>query len=253
MKGLRVLAVAVLLIFAQRAEAQSYRLQYEAQVLGVVPIGRASYEVSTSGGRYLARATVRTTGVAQLFDQTQISAAAAGALRAAGPAWSTYNLSHGYARKFRRIDMQRTREGVSAVVAPRFGDMGSPPATPAQQNASHDPLTAIFALGRQIGAAGACNGRVNVFDGRAHYRLSASGGTRGAFHGGGYNGPAIRCSLNYSPIAGYTNGEERRAAPPRADAWFALPADRGFGALLQLNVSTPVGPARLDLRGYEKT
>lgn len=253
MKVLRALTVAVLVLFARQADATTYRLRYDAQVLGVVTLGQASFEVSTSGGRYRTRATMRTSGIAQFFDRTQISAASTGLLRPAGLSWSSYNLSHAYAQQVRHIDMRRTRTGVTANVAPRFGDMGDPPATPAQRNGSYDPLTAIFALGRQIGASQSCAGRVAVFDGRAHYRLIASGRAAPVmYRGGGYEGPAVRCALRYEPIAGYTSARERRFAPPRAEAWFALPSDRSFGPLLRLQVQTAVGQARLNLRGYEQ-
>lgn len=248
MKALLAAVIAGALTFASEAAAETYRLRYEAQVLGVVTLGAASYEVSYGDGRYGARATVRTSGLARLFDQTQISSASAGALTAQGPSWSSYNLSHAYASKFRRIDMRRDASGVSATIAPRFGDFGEVPATPAQQRASHDPVTALFALGRQIAASRACNGRAFVFDGRQHYRLALGGGTRGTFNGGGYSGAALRCSLRYEPIAGYNNIADARRAP-LAEAWFGQGGD--FAPLLQLTIPTPLGAARLDLRGYE--
>lgn len=249
MKSLLVLAALGCALFAPQAAAQTYRMQYEAQVLGVVTLGEASYEVSYGQGRYSARASVGTAGLARLFDQTRISSAAAGALGAAGPSWASYNLSHAYAAKFRRIDMRRDARGVRTEAAPPFGNLGQVPATPAQQLSSHDPVTAIFALGRQVAASRACNGRAFVFDGRQHYRLALGGGSLGAFNGGGYQGPGLRCSLRYEPIAGFTDIDEARRAP-LAEAWFGLGGD--FAPLLQLTIPTPLGAARLDLRAYER-
>jgi len=252
---LRLLQVFACALFAfgvaGAARAETYRLNYEAAVLGAVVLGTASYEITASPSRYAVRANLRTSGLARMFDQTEITAASTGAISGGAITWSRYDISHAYADKFRRIQMNREANGVTAQVTPRYGDMGAPPATAAQQAGSHDPLTGVFALGRQIGAARACQGSVLVFDGRQHYRLSVSAIGQGAFNGGGYRGPALNCRFRYEPIAGFS-GNFDRSRIPSADAWFALPAEPGFAAPLRLTVPTPLGQAQLDLRRYER-
>ena len=232
------------------AGAETYRLRYEA-VVGVVVLGTASYEVTASPTRYAVRGNVRTSGLARLFDQTEITATSTGSISGAAISWSRYDISHAYASKFRRIQLSRGNGAVSAQIAPNYTDLGRPPATAAQQNGSFDPLTGLFALGRQIGAARACQGSVSVFDGRQHYRLSVSPIAQGTFNGGGYQGPALNCRFRYEPIAGFS-ADFDRASVPTADAWFALPAQPGFAAPLRLTVPTPLGAAQVDLRGYER-
>ncbi len=244
-----VIAAAWLLIAP--AHAETYRLNYEAAVLGVVVLGTASYEVTANANRYAARANLRTSGLARLFDQTDITAAATGSLNGANIAWTRYDLSHSYASKFRRIQMNRGGGGVTAQVNPSYGNMGQPAATTAQQTGSYDPLSGVFALGRQIGAARACRGSVLVFDGRQHYRLAVSPRAQGTFNGGGYNGPALSCQFRYEPIAGFS-ADLDRARIPVAEAWFALPASPGFAPPLRLTVPTPLGQAQLDLRSFER-
>jgi hypothetical protein len=238
-------------LMATSARAETYRLNYEAAVLGVVVLGTASYEVTASPTRYAVRANLRTSGMARMFDQTEITATAAGALTGAAINWARYDISHAYASKFRRIQMNRAASGVAAQINPTYGDMGRPPASAAQQTGSLDPLTGLFALGRQIGAARACNGSVLVFDGRQHYRLAVAPRSQGTFNGGGYNGPALSCQFRYEPIAGFSANADR-ARIPAAEAWFALPAQPGFAAPLRFTVPTPLGTAQLDLRGYEQ-
>ena len=245
-------AVAALaLCFTAPAHAETYRLNYQAEVLGVVVLGTARYEVTASPNRYAARANIRTSGLARMFDQTAITASSIGTVNGAAIGWSRYDISHSYARKFRRIRLDRNGSGVSANITPQFRNMGSPAATAAQQRGSYDPLSGVFALGRQIGAARACRGSVLVFDGRSHYRLSVAARSQGRFNGGGYNGPALNCTFRYQPISGFSAGQSRTNIPT-ADAWFALPAQPGFAAPLRLTVPTPVGPAQLDLSGYER-
>lgn len=242
---LAMLACAI----AAPAQAETYRLEYEAAVLGVVVLGAARYEVAATPTRYAVRANLRTSGLARLFDQTEINAASAGSVSGGAIAWSRYDLSHAYAGKFRRVQLVRSASGVAAEIAPNYRDMGRPPASPAQRLGSYDPLTSIFALGRQIGVARACRGSVLVFDGRQHYRLSVAPRAEGEFEGGGYRGPALACQFRYEPIAGFDDDLD---SAPVAEAWFALPAQPGFAAPLRLTVPTPLGAARLDLRGYER-
>lgn len=248
------LAAALLgltLCWAGPARAETYRMTYQAAVLGVVEIGAVSFEVTERAGRYAARATVRTSGLARLFDQTNITATSTGALFSGGAAWSSYDLSHAYARKFRRIQMRRAGGSVSAEIAPTYRDMGDPPASPAQQAASLDPLSALFMLGRQVGAARACRGGAIVFDGRQHYSLTLSPRRAGPFRGGGYDGPAIACTLRYRPLAGFKPmSASERAAIPDGELWFAQAPGAAFAAPLRLTVPTPLGDARLDLRSY---
>jgi hypothetical protein len=234
------------------ARAETYRLNYEAAVLGGVVLGTASYEVTASGSRYAARANLRTSGLARLFDQTQISAASVGTLGSGGSiAWSRYDLSHSYSQKFRRTRLDRGAGGVTSAIEPRYSNMGSPAASTAQQRGSYDPLSGVFALGRQIGVARACRGAVLIFDGRQHYRLAVSPRGQGNFNGGGYNGPALNCNFRYEPIAGFSAGFDRSRIPV-AEAWFVLPAQPGFAPPLRLTVPTPLGSAQLDLRSYER-
>lgn len=244
-----LLALAAFAVVAP-ARAETYRLNYEAAVLNVVVLGTANFEVTAGPTRYAVRAGLRTSGMARLFDQTEITATATGTVSGAGIAWSRYDLSHAYVGKFRRIRMNRSPAGVDADIAPAYGDMGEPPASEAQRANSYDPLTGLFALGRQIGVARACRGGVLIYDGRQHYRLSVTPRGQGAFNSGGYNGPALNCAFRYEPIAGF-EADFNRDAVPLADSWFALPAQPGFAAPLRLTVPTPLGAAQLDLRGYE--
>lgn len=245
-------AVAVLVCLAAPARAETYRLAYRAEVLGVVELGTANYEVTASGSRYAARANLRTSGLARLFDQTQITAASTGSITGGGAiGWTRYDLSHSYASKSRRIRLDRAASGVRADIAPAYGNMGRPPATSAQQSGSYDPLTGLFALGRQIGVARACRGAVLVFDGRQHYRLSVSARSQGTFNGGGYNGPALSCNFRYQPISGFSDNIDRSSIPV-AEAWFALPAQPGFAPPLRITVPTPLGAAQLNLSSYER-
>lgn len=246
-------AVLSALLCAAPARADSFRAEYQAEILGVVVVGRATLEGASANGRYSTTATLRTSGAAAIFDQTNITASASGSYGPRGVSWSGYNLSHAYARKFRRISMRRSGGQVRTTVTPRYGDMGNPAATPAQQQVSYDPVSALYVLGRLVGQARACTGSVRVFDGRGHYRLSLSPRSSGNYRGGGYNGAAVQCWMRYTPISGFNMTAEQRARIPIASAWYSRPAQPGFAIPLRISVPTPVGTAQLEIRSYRYT
>lgn len=245
------LVAAMFVACAAPVHAETYRLSYQAEILGNVVLGTANYEVTANADRYATRANLRTSGLARLFDQTEINATSVGSVSGGALSWSRYDISHSYASKFRRIRMDRAANGVTAAVTPVYSNQGSPAASAQQQRGSYDPLSGVFALGRQIGVARACRGAVLVYDGRQHYRLSVSPRGQGNFDGGGYSGPALNCTFRYEPIAGFSAGFDRSRVPA-ADAWFALPAQPGFAPPLRLTVPTPLGSAQLDLRSYQR-
>jgi len=166
--------------------------------------------------------------------------------------WARYDISHAYANKFRRIQLSRAGGAVTAQITPPYRDLGAPPATSAQQSGSYDPLSGVFALGRQVGVARACRGSVLVFDGRQHYRLAVTPLSQGTYNGGGYNGPALSCHFRYEPVAGFSADFDRSRVPV-AEAWFSLPDQPGFAAPLRITVPTPLGAAQLSVSSFERT
>lgn len=236
------------------ASAETYRLQYNVAMLGGLELGTASFEVSDTPTRYNISASVRTIGVARLFDDTDIVATTSGVVSAQGLAWTRYEIAHAYAGKFRRTRLDRAVGVVTSEVTPAHSDLGDPSASAAHQRASYDPLSALFALGRQVGASRTCRGSVLVFDGRQHYRLAVSGiGVQAEFAAGNYQGPAVTCEFRYEPIAGFDLTEEERARIPVGEAVFALQPQAAFAAPLRLSVPTPIGAAVVEIRDYQHT
>lgn len=236
------------------ADAETHRLQYNIAIVDGIELGTASFEVTDTPTRYTVSASVRTIGVARLFDDTDITASTSGVVSAQGLAWTRYEMSHAYAGKFRRTRLDRAVGVVTSDVSPPHSDLGDPPATAAHQRASYDPLSALFALGRQVGAARTCRGSVLVFDGRQHYRLAVAGvGAPAEFAAGNYQGPAVTCEFRYEPIAGFDLTEEERARIPVGEAVFALQPQTNYAALLRLSVPTPMGAAVIEIRDYQRT
>jgi hypothetical protein len=247
-------AVAGIVSAPAAASAQTVRLTYGASLMNVVPLGEARIDATWTTRDYALRSSLKTSGFARLFDDTEIRASASGVVAGVGLGWSRYALEHAYAGKFRRIAMTRTARAVTSQIAPRYSSMGAPPATMAEQLASHDPLTAFVTMGRAVGVQNACAGDFRVFDGREHYRLVLSPKARGRYAGGGYTGGALVCALRYAPVSGFkAQTAAERARIPVAEIWFASPATQGFAAPLRIAAPTPGGELRVDVASFSIT
>jgi hypothetical protein len=249
MNGLRTIlrALASLAVLGGgEARAAEFNLEYNASILSVVELGKLGLRGKIGPSAYNAAATVQTSGLAALFDDTRISASSAGAVGASGLGWSSYSLSHAYAKKHRNVTMTRAGGVVTAKIQPAYGNLGSPPASEAQKAGARDPVSTMAELGRSVAASGKCAGAFATFDGKQYYTLTLSPKAKGQYRGGGYNGEALVCALRYAPIAGFKMTAAERAKIPVAEIWFAKPK-AGFAAPLRIEVPTPIGPARLDL------
>lgn len=239
---------------AGSAAAVQFELEYEAAIHTVVVLGKAQLRGQAGASAFSFSGGLQTTNFGALFDDTRLTVASNGTASTGALRMNAYSLVHNYAKKSRRTILRRGPAGVQPTAIPAYKDLGDPPASLAQINASNDPLTSILALAIEVGRSRACQGRASVFDGRQHYALSLRAATRGTYRGGGYSGDALICRMRYEPISGFKPmGAAERARIPEATIWFAAgaPAGAGFAPPLRIAVPTPLGEARLDLKKYK--
>jgi hypothetical protein len=81
--------------------------------------------------------------------------------------------------------------------------------------------------------------------------MTLSPRSTGTYKGGGYEGKAIVCHLKYEPVAGFKpmTAEDRQNIPV-GEIWFAEPGASGFAAPVRIEIPTPLGPARLDIKRF---
>lgn len=248
-----IIALAAWAGLAGASHAATFDIKYDASILNVVQLGEVKLKGAVAGGKYTADAGVKTAGLAVLFDQTDITAATSGAADGGAVSWASFNLQHKYGKigkpqKSRTVTLQRAGDTVTAVAKPAFGDLGKPPATAAQKSAALDPISALVSMGLDIGAGKACGGRYQFFDGKQVAALALSPKSTGTYKSGGYSGDAVVCLAKYEPIAGFkAMTAAEKAAIPTGEIWFAKPV-AGFAAPIRVEVPTPVGPARLDVK-----
>jgi hypothetical protein len=246
------LAALAALICAGPAFADRYRLEFDGGAYGVIPLGRATLDISVEDGRYRAAATIRSEGLAALFDRTDLSASADGTVAAGRVNWGRYGLDHSYARKRRIVAIVNGGGGPEVLATPSFGFPGDPAPTPEQKRQGRDPLSAIVSMAVQVAETGRCDGTTRVFDGRYIYDLSLRREGEDRHRGGGYDGRVLKCKMRQVRIAGYRVPSDLKKRLPEGEIWFALDTGAAFAPPVRVSAPLPLGHATIRLAKMQK-
>ncbi|MES1200936.1 MAG: DUF3108 domain-containing protein [Pseudomonadota bacterium] len=250
-----MLRAALLFFFCLVAPAYAdrYALGYDGAAVGVIDLGHATVDADVSADSYQISATMRTVGLMNWFERTNITASASGDFRYGGVHWRHYDLDHYYGRKHRVIAMQTADDGaVTSTITPTYRIWGDPAASDEQIRRSRDPLSTLIAMAIDVGQSQRCSGSYPTFDGRFHYLLSLAGGTRARYNGGGYRGPILRCTLSYVPVAGYEADDRGRLREPHGQVWFALVPDANFAPPIRMVTPLVAGGATIRLTSWHR-
>ena len=254
MRSFFTLAFIAVLALATPARADRYALDYEGSWLAVASLGAARLDIAVGEEGYDATAAIHSGGLLRLFERTDLVAASTGAMTQDGVRWRRYDLDHSYSQK-RRVTSMRLGDdnAYRALITPNYRIWGTPPASDADKRSSRDPLSSLVAMSTAVARAPRCEGIFPTFDGRFRYDLVLSGGARGNYDGGGYNGPILKCRLRYVPVAGYdTRNENERRRLPEGDIWFALPPDSLIAPPVRVAMPAPLGHAVISLKKWRR-
>ena len=255
----RILAAAALAALAGSATAQtpapaaapasrSFNAVYTISG-GGVQAGEFLYGVKFEGGAYEATARRRMTGLvgALVGNSQNFSYAANGRVTAQGLAPERYHHSGGKRNRLVSVDFTGPQSVTTAV--PVMG-MGHPPATPEQRAGAVDQVSAIAGM---IAASGdPCSRTVHVLmDGRSLFDFVMSPNGRVNVNTRAYRGQAVRCSVQFRPIAGFPDPQ-----PPATLTFLFAPAGNGLFAPLRIEMPTDIeqiGVAVLEARSFKVT
>lgn len=202
-------AVLAVPSFAGPAAAQA-RLdaRYVATLAGL-PIGEGSWLITVDEADYSAVATGTTTGLMRAFTGGYGQTITHGSLQGGKPVLSSYTASiHSY-RKADEISLKVDAGAVRDLKLdpPAETEAERVPITEASKHGVFDPMTAT--LIRMPGHGDpmtpeACARTLAVFDGRLRYDLRLAYKRMAEVKADkGYAGPAVVCSVYFSPVAGY--------------------------------------------------
>jgi len=248
-----IFAILLAAAAATPASADRFAMTYEGAGLGFVPLGGLTLDADVSAESYSVTATMRSGGLLNLFERTNLRAEASGNISNGVVRWRSYALDHHYSQKHRAISMSVADDGVIATeIVPNYRLWGEPPTSDEQRQRSRDPLSSMIAMAIDVGQSRRCAGDYPTFDGRFHYLLELGGGEIDQFRGGGYEGEVLKCSLSYIAVAGFERRDAGRRRIPEGEVWFALVPDSSFAPVVRIATPISAGGAVIRLTGFRR-
>lgn len=251
---MRALSFALLLAcVATPAAADRFALEYDGLALGIVNIGHMTVDADVSEDTYEIAVTMRSGGLLNLFERTNITASSTGLLQNGAVVGQRYTLDHHYSRKHRTITMTAGADGVvTREITPNYRLWGDPAATEEQIRRSRDPMATLMAMAIDVGLTRRCSGVYPTFDGRFHYLLELAGGEIDDFDSGGYDGQVLKCSLAYIAVSGFERTDAGRRRIPHGEVWFALAEDSNFCPPVRIQTPLSAGGATIRLKSWRR-
>lgn len=248
-----LLAALVLACLATPAAADRFLLTYDGAAIGFIPLGGVSLDADVTNDSYEVSASIRSGGLLNLFERTDLRAASSGDIIGESVRWRRYELDHYYSRKHRTIQMSAGDNGaIASEIAPNYRLWGDPPASEEQRRRSRDPLSTLVAMATDVAETQRCVGDYPTFDGRFHYLLELAGGEIDDFRGGGYHGPVLKCALAYIAVAGFEQRDTGRRRIPHGQVWFALTPNSRFAPPVRMTTPMSAGGAVVRLTSWRR-
>ena len=188
-----------------------YELEAKAWVLFLPVTAKASFDTRLNARDYSIRSKVKTTGLADIFANYDLSLNATGYVRDDHLKTYSYVSQNTDGKKNRLVEMtyDTPNRDFTMVATPLFGNLGDPAVTKEQAIDANDPLTALmtFALEPRVAGENPCGGPIKTFGGRelSHLHLEYAGMKK--VKSKAWKGEAIECHVTLDKVAGYKPGE----------------------------------------------
>jgi hypothetical protein len=231
---------------------------YRASLAGI-PIGKGSWVIEINGTHYNAAASGVTTGLMHVLTGGEGTSAVKGTIIDGKMMSSIYAATIHTYHKTSEVRLVVDKGDVKdfKVEPPPDHESERVPITKAHQQNVLDPMTATLLLvpgnGNPV-ASRACQRKLAVFDGRLRYDLQLGFRRMDKVQAEkGYAGPAVVCSLYFTPIAGHIPSRRtiRYLSKLRdTEIWLAPIAGTRVLVPFRLEVPTPIGKAVLEAEQF---
>jgi hypothetical protein len=234
---------------AQTTADRSFEGSYAVIARGI-DAGDFNYSFRQTGGRYEARATREMKGWvgAALRRSQDFNYSVRGTVGADGSLHPNAYQHQGGRRRDDRPDGRLVRAMFTATdvvtsSVPAGMSMGDPPATLEQRGGVIDQITAIAAMVTADGDP--CSRTLNIYmDGRSRFDFVFTPNGRVTINSRAYQGPGVRCRVQFRPIAGFSDPQE-----PATLTFLFAPTPSGMWAPITIEMPTDgVGVVRLEAR-----
>jgi hypothetical protein len=253
-----------LTVAASAAAAAQGKLEARYSVtLAGLPIGTGSWMVDIGDTHYLAAASGSTTGLMRVFTGGQGTSAARGTFNGGGvPVTSIYAATITTRAKSDEVRLMINHGDVkdSRLDPPRDKDPERIPILPAHEHGVLDPMTASLLRappGGDLMVPETCQRTLAIFDGRLRYDLKlAYKRVEQVKTDRGYAGPALVCSVNFTPIAGFIPSRyaiKYIAKLKDMEVWLAPIAGTRVLVPIRAEGPSPIGPVVLKATQFVST
>lgn len=196
---------------------------------GGIPLGKvdmdAKFTGSPTSGKYHVVSNLETSGVVNVFWQSQIQGTVSGRLEGHTLVPDMYDTFYtGHAGHHQQIALTYENGYPAKLYAnPPYPTVGYE-VKPEEKKGTFDPLTAVLYLFSGVGVGSdKCNLTAPIFDGRRRYSVTMSKlqDTDIKMDNGLYHGPGMLCEVVYRQISGYSPRVLKDVHFPRIYAWVA--------------------------------
>lgn len=248
---------ALLLCAAGTARAETIKAHYALSLMGI-SIGSA-YATGVLDRTYRIDISMRTTGLANLVNNTKGAAMASGGLTAGGPSPLAYANTTSNEEEIRTVRMSLAGNAVRMVeVKPEPWDVDQRiPVTDGNKKRIVDPVSALIMSvpqGQDLTGPAACNRNISVFDGVTRFDVALAYAGQQMASTRGYSGPVAVCSARYTPISGHRpDSKSTRYMADNRDmnVWLApLPEARAL-VPIHIDIKTAAGDLVIDASDFQ--
>ena len=249
-------AAALMLLAAPHPASAQGKLEahYEATLAGI-PVGRGAWTIEIADDQFTASAFGGTAGLLKAFAGGSGTGASQGRVVNGALVPTNYSATTTTSKKSEAIRMVLTGGNVReyAIEPEPPVDPGRIPVTDAHRRGVYDPMTGSML--RVPGTADplspdACRTGAAIFDGRMRYDLKLDYKRMETVKAEkGYHGPAVVCSIYFTPVAGYIPDRpviRYLAAQRNIEIAFVPVAGTRILVPFRLVIPTPFGTAMLE-------
>lgn len=258
MQSVAALASLTLALASGSVSAETLRAHYSLSLFGL-SIGSASAAGIIEPRNYKIDIAMRTTGLANMINNTKGAASASGALMHEGPSPAAYANTMSNSSETRTVRMSLGSNSVRAVeVRPEPWDAALRiPVTESAKRNVIDPVSALIMSvpdGQPLTGPAACNRSIPVFDGVTRFDVHLSYVETRTVRARGYTGPVSVCAARYLPISGHrpdSSSTRYMAENNDIDVWLApLPNARAV-VPFRIDIRTAAGMLTIDAAEFQ--
>lgn len=194
---------------------------------GGVSLGKVDMDAKFTGDKYHVVSNLETSGVVNVFWQSQIQATSSGKLDKKGMQPGMYQSFYtGHSAKNQEVSLTyENGDPVRLYANPSYPLTGYE-VKPEEKKGTFDPLSAVLNIAAGVGAepGNPCSAKVPVYDGRRRYSVAMTKvkPVTITMDNGLYKGPAMLCSIEYKQISGYKPRVLRDTNFPTINAWVGV-------------------------------